>query len=63
MPREVDWTYGEGGDSVRVIGWSSSLGDLLSLIVVDHETGMFGANGWRANSKDRALYRGEEEEE
>lgn len=49
------------GKSARIIGYSRSFGDVLTLIVVIHEGRVYGANGWRANSKDRRIYNGEEQ--
>lgn len=47
--------------SARIIGYSRSFGDILTLIVVIHEGRVYGANGWRANTKDRRIYNGEEQ--
>lgn len=46
----------KSGNSDRVIGYSRSYGDLLSVIVVRHKGTSYGSNGWRSNSKDRAIY-------
>lgn len=54
----------KSGLSVRVIGYSVSAGDLLTVILVDPaaEPGeepdgdWWGANAWWANARDRALY-------
>lgn len=44
------------GQSARIIGWSDTYGDLLSIIVVTEDGDEYGANGWRSNEKDRRLY-------
>ncbi len=46
------------GASIRVIGYSPSRMQLLTIIVVvDTETGRFyGASGWEANEKDQTIY-------
>ena len=57
------------GDSVRVIGWSGSVRDVLTVILVDAQVDpsalpqgdWWGSNAWVANEKDRRLY-GEEEQ-
>jgi hypothetical protein len=43
----------------RVIGYSHSAGDLLSIIVLEHEGEEYGVNGWVSNDKDRRIYREE----
>lgn len=48
----------KSGSSDRVIGYSPDYGDLLSIILVCHENNVYGSNGWRSNSKDRAIYSG-----
>lgn len=45
------------GISIRVVGYCSSIDTLLTLILVPHEGTMYGASGWRSNSKDQRLYR------
>jgi hypothetical protein len=52
------------GHSVRVIGFSPSAGDVLTVIVVvdqDDHGRTYGANAWRANEKDRRLYYAKED--
>ena len=57
------------GDSVRVIGWSGSVGEVLTVILVDARVDpselprgdWWGSNAWVANERDRRLY-GEEEQ-
>ncbi|MHB8452157.1 MAG: transposase [Mycobacteriales bacterium] len=48
------------GTSARVIGYSGSAMAVLVVILVrrqDGPSGWWGANGWRANSRDRRTYR------
>lgn len=44
--------------SDRYIGWSSSRGEVLVVIVIRHHDQLFGGNAWAANSTQRALYEG-----
>jgi len=44
------------GRSVRIIGFSPSVGELLSVIVVDDAGLTYGANAWRSNARDRRIY-------
>lgn len=46
----------KSGKSDRVIGYSLSYGDLLSVILLREEGNLYGVNGWRSNKKDRAIY-------
>lgn len=58
MRAVVDPDYAsKSGEGTRIIGYSPSFGDVLSIIVVLHGGREYGANGWRANDKDRAIYR------
>lgn len=46
------------GASVRVIGYSQSAAGVLVVILVHRDGGgWWGANGWRAKSADRRIYR------
>jgi hypothetical protein len=49
------------GKSARILGYSQSFDDLLTLIVVTEDGKTYGVNGWRANAKDRRIYNGEEQ--
>jgi hypothetical protein len=51
----------KSGRSVRVIGYSHSRREVLTLILVHRDdAGYWGANGWASNSSDRRRYeRGE----
>jgi len=44
------------GRSVRIIGFSRSVDDLITVIVLEDEGVMYGANAWRSNAKDRRIY-------
>jgi hypothetical protein len=44
------------GQSVRIIGFSVTADDIITVIVVVHDGTEFGANGWVSNSKDRSIY-------
>jgi uncharacterized DUF497 family protein len=48
----------KSGDSIRVIGYSASREELLTVIVVrDPEVSwLWGANGWPSNTTDRRKY-------
>lgn len=43
------------GETSRIIGFSTSRDELLTVIV--HDATGYGVNGWPSNSKDRRLYR------
>jgi uncharacterized DUF497 family protein len=49
------------GDSVRIIGYSSTAQDVLTVVVVVHDGQAYGATAWRANKHERRLYRGGEQ--
>ena len=44
------------GQSVRIIGFSVTADDIITVIVVVDDGTEFGANGWVSNSKDRSIY-------
>lgn len=46
----------KSGISDRVIGYSLTYGDLLSIILLREDGNLYGVNGWRSNKKDRAIY-------
>lgn len=48
------------GRTVRIIGASASLGDLITVIVLRDDGVVHGVNGWRSNERDRRIYRGGE---
>ncbi len=47
------------GQSIRVIGYSSSAGAVLTVILLHSEDPKFwiGVNAWKANSTDKRAYR------
>jgi len=47
------------GRSVRTIGYSPTAGALITVITVQHQGTVYGANGWRSNSADQRQYREE----
>lgn len=44
------------GRSVRIIGFSPTLDDLLTVIVVNEGNVTYGVNAWRSSSRDRRIY-------
>jgi uncharacterized DUF497 family protein len=46
----------ESGQSVRIIGYSVTADDVITVIVLEHEGTAYGVNGWAANQKDRRFY-------
>lgn len=44
------------GASMRVIGWSHSRGELVSVVLVRAEGVLYGASGWRSNATDIRRY-------
>jgi uncharacterized DUF497 family protein len=44
------------GRSVRIIGFSQTAGDLLTVIVLADEGVAYGVNAWRSNARDRGIY-------
>ncbi len=44
------------GRSVRIIGFSVTVEDLLTVIVLTEESVTYGVNAWRSNSRDRRIY-------
>lgn len=45
------------GRSIRIIGFSVLVQDIITVIVVEDDGIGYGVNGWTANEKDRRLYR------
>lgn len=53
----VDPDYNStSGQSVRIIGFSTTLDEIITVIVVVADELAYGATGWLANAKDRRLY-------
>lgn len=44
------------GESIRTIGYSPSAQSILSVITVEDEDTVFGANAWKSNRRDRRYY-------
>lgn len=44
------------GQSVRIIGFSTTAEELITVIVVVDDGVEYGANGWASNAKDRRIY-------
>jgi len=45
------------GSSIRVIGYSTLAGAIVTVIVLVHEGVVHGVNGWIANTRDQQIYR------
>jgi hypothetical protein len=46
----------ESGRSVRIIGFSVTADDVITVIVLEKDGTEYGVNGWTANEKDRRFY-------
>ena len=46
----------DSGKSVRIIGFSVTADDVITVIVLENDGIEYGVNGWAANEKDRRLY-------
>ncbi|OBB63923.1 BrnT family toxin [Mycobacterium sp. 852014-50255_SCH5639931] len=46
----------KSGDSIRTIGYSISAQHVLSVITVEEDDIVYGANAWRSNRRDRQHY-------
>lgn len=44
------------GRSTRIIGFSTTAGDLLTVIVLVEDDATYGVNAWRSNARDRRIY-------
>lgn len=44
------------GRSVRIIGFSQTADELLTVIVVENDGVTYGVNAWRSNARDRRIY-------
>ena len=47
------------GRTIRIIGWSSSIRALVTVIVLPDEGEAWGVNAWPSNSTDQRRYREE----
>lgn len=45
------------GRSVRIIGFSQTADDLVTVIVLIDAGVTYGVNAWRSNARDRRIYR------
>ena len=45
------------GRSVRIIGFSQTMGDVLTVIVLTYEDVTYGVKAWRSNVRDRRIYK------
>lgn len=60
----IDADYNSAsGKSVRIIGFSVSADDVITVIVLENDGTEYGVNGWTANEKDRRIYAAESEGE
>ena len=46
----------KSGDSVRTIGYSIGARRVLTVITVEEDGVVYGANAWKSNSRDRQYY-------
>ena len=46
----------KSGNSIRIIGYSPTFGDVLSVIAAIESGVEYGVNGWRSNNRDRRIY-------
>ncbi len=44
------------GRSTRIIGFSATAGDLVTVIVLVEDDATHGVNAWRSNARDRRIY-------
>lgn len=44
------------GRSIRIIGFSQTLGALLTVIVLTEDNVTYGVNAWRSNARDKRIY-------
>jgi hypothetical protein len=50
----IDADY--NSESVRIIGFSVTADEVITVIVLEDDGTEYGVNGWTANEKDRRLY-------
>lgn len=53
----------ESGKSVRIIGFSVTADDVITVIVLENDGIEYGVNGWTANQRDRRYYADQSEGE
>lgn len=44
------------GRSVRIIGFSQTVGDLITVILLTEDNVTYGVNAWRSSARDRRIY-------
>lgn len=44
------------GQSVRIIGYSIIVDDIITVIALENDGTEYGVNGWSANARDRHIY-------
>ena len=55
--------HSESRRSVRIIGFSVTADDVITVLVLEDDGTEYGVNGWTANEKDRRLYADQSEGE
>lgn len=45
-----------GGRSVRIIGFSKTADDLITVTVLNDEGVTYGVDAWQSNARDRRIY-------
>jgi hypothetical protein len=53
----------DSGKSVRIIGFSVTADDVITVIVLENDGTEYGVNGWAANQRDRRYYADQSEGE
>lgn len=41
---------------MRIIGFSQTVGELLTMIVLNEDNVTYGVSAWRSNARDRRIY-------
>ncbi len=44
------------GRSIRIVGFSATAGNVLTVILLVEADVTYGVNAWRANARDRQIY-------
>jgi hypothetical protein len=52
----IDPDYHSTSGLSRIIGFSPTADDLLTIIVLTNEGVTYGVNAWRSNTRDRRIY-------
>ena len=53
---DPDYNSSTSARSVRIIGFSQTVGELLTVIVLTKDNVTYGVNAWRSNARDRRIY-------